>query len=128
MRAARRLPRLKAASWVLVMKVAIWSLSTGADGLYVVGEVPLVRPEKYASAMSQKKILPMISVNGTVTFAPPHIPVSAGILIEVSRMMLMVASRTNAERSLLFKVSSVCVELRPRAPLEGGPLTAGKHR
>jgi hypothetical protein len=111
------------------MKAAIWSLSTVPDGLYVVGELPRVRPEKYASAISQKKTFPMTSVNGKVTVAPPHIPVSAGILIEVSRMMLIVASRTNAERSVLFKVSSVlCRATAASAPVETGLITAGKHR
>jgi hypothetical protein len=59
------------------MNAAICSLGTGLDGLYVVAEVPLVKPEKKASAIWQKKGLDITSVNGTVVVTPPQVPVSA---------------------------------------------------
>jgi hypothetical protein len=60
------------------MNAAICSRGTVADGLYAVGEVPLVSAEKYASAIAQKKILlEGTSMNGSVMLAPPHVPVSA---------------------------------------------------
>jgi hypothetical protein len=44
--------------------------------LYVVGVVPLVSPEKYDSAMEQKKMFAgSTSSNGIVMLAPPHVPV-----------------------------------------------------
>jgi hypothetical protein len=39
--------------------------------------VPLVKPEKYASAIWQKKGLTITSVNGSVVLTPPQVPVSA---------------------------------------------------
>jgi len=46
----------------------------------VVELVPLVKPEKYAWAMAQKKKFPCTSVNGSVTVTPLHEPVSDRIL------------------------------------------------
>jgi hypothetical protein len=59
------------------MKAAICSRGTGLDGLYVVAEVPLVSPEKNASAIWQKNGLDITSVNGSVVVTPPQVPVSA---------------------------------------------------
>jgi hypothetical protein len=95
--AARLLPRRNAESCVLVTKAAIWSLSTTFEGLYVVAEVPLVRPEKYASAIEQKKILPITSVNGTVVIVPPHVLVSAGRRLDASNKTMIVKNRITAE-------------------------------
>src|SRR6516225_6421737 len=59
------------------MKADIWSRVTLAEGLYVVALVPLVSPEKNASAIWQKKGLDITSVNGSVVVTPPQVPVSA---------------------------------------------------
>jgi hypothetical protein len=100
-RAARRLPRFNAESCVLVTNAAICSLGTLSEGLYVVGVVPFVRPEKYASAISQKKMLLMTSVKGTVIETFPHVPVSAGSLMDVSIEMAIVDVRIRVTRSFL---------------------------
>ena len=107
-KAARRLPRLSAESCVLVVKAAIWSRGTKSLGLYVVGVVPFVRPEKKASAIWQKNILPITSVNGTVVIPPPQIPVSAGRRLDVNNKMTTVNERTTAERNLAFIGLSFC--------------------
>jgi hypothetical protein len=59
------------------MKAAICSLVTLSVGLYVVALVPLVRPEKYASAIWQKNTLLPTSVKGSVIIWPEQLPVSA---------------------------------------------------
>jgi hypothetical protein len=47
--------------------------------------VPPVSPEKYASAIAQKKmLLPATSVNGSVRLAPLHAPVSARSLTDAT--------------------------------------------
>jgi len=102
LRAARLLPRLSAESCVLVTNAAICSLGTLAEGLYVVGVVPLVRPEKYASAIWQKKELPATSVNGTVTIAPLQVSVSAGRRVDVNNKTTIAKDRITAERSFSF--------------------------
>jgi hypothetical protein len=84
------------------MNAAICSLGTLAEGLYVVGVVPLVRPEKYASAIWQKKKLPPTSVKGSVVIAPPQVPVSAGRRLDVNNKTTIVKSRINAERRFSF--------------------------
>ena len=101
-KAARRLPRLNAESCVLVVNAAIWSRGTKSLGLYVVGVVPFVRPEKKASAIWQKNILPITSVNGTVVIAPPHVPVSAGRRLDANNKTPTVNKRTTAGRSFAF--------------------------
>src|SRR5690349_9622655 len=62
---------------VRVTKAAIWSRATGSPGLYVLADEPLLKPEKKASAIWQKKGLLITSVNGSVMLAPPQVPVSA---------------------------------------------------
>jgi len=92
------------------MNAAICSLGTFADGLYVVAVVPLVRPEKYASAIWQKKPLPATSVNGRVTIAPPQVPVSAGRRLDVNNKTTIANDRITAERSFSFIDSSRIVK------------------
>jgi hypothetical protein len=61
-----------------------------------------VRPEKYASAIEQKKMLPITSVKGSVVIAPLHVPVSAGICFDVIIMTTIVRHRIAAERNFSF--------------------------
>jgi len=90
------------------MNAAICSLGTLAEGLYVVAVVPLVRPEKYASAIWQKKPLPATSVNGRVTNTP-QVPVSAGSRLDVNNKTTIVKHRITAERTFSFIDSSKVV-------------------
>ena len=46
--------------------------------------MPLVRPEKKASAIEQKKGLEDTSVNGTIIIEPPQVPVSARKALEAA--------------------------------------------
>jgi len=92
------------------MKAAIWSLGTLSDGLYVVAVVPFVRPEKNASAIWQKKVLPITSVNGKVVDTPPHIPVSADSRVDVTTRTKLANAKTSNERSFLF----ICLLVEPR--------------
>jgi hypothetical protein len=65
---------------VRVINAAICSRGTGSDGLYVLGDVPLVNPEKNAPAIEQKKIFePGTSLNGRVMLCPPQLLVSANV-------------------------------------------------
>jgi hypothetical protein len=89
------------------MKAAICSLGTNAPGLYVVALVPLVRPEKYASAIWQKKRLAATSVNGTLVIPPPQVPVSAGNLVDANTITTIVKPRIDKGRSFSFITSSV---------------------
>lgn len=58
------------------------------------GLVPLVNPEKYASAIEQKKmLLEGTSVNGSVIIWPPHIPVSAFNRADATVIIAMNATR-----------------------------------
>jgi len=91
------------------MNAAICSLGTFAEGLYVVGVVPLVRPEKNASAIWQKKLLPATSVKGSDLIAPPQVPVSAGRRLDVNNKTTIVNDRITAERSFSFIDSSKVV-------------------
>jgi hypothetical protein len=102
--AARRLPRLNAESCVLVTKADIWSRRTKSLGLYVVGVVPLVSPEKNASAIWQKNGLAITSVKGTVVIVivKPQTPVSAGSRLDVNSRTTTVKDRIMAERSFSF--------------------------
>jgi hypothetical protein len=61
----------------------------------------LVRPEKYASAIWQKKGLDITSVKGNVVITP-QVPVSAGRRVEVSNRTVIVKERIAAERSFSF--------------------------
>jgi len=90
------------------MNAAICSRGTLSKGLYVVGVVPLVRPEKNASAIWQKKMLPITSVNGSVVVAPPHVPVSAGSRLDVSNKTTIAKERITTERNLAFIGPSFC--------------------
>jgi hypothetical protein len=76
----------------------------------------LVRPEKNASAIWQKKILPITSVNGSVVVAPPHMPVSAGSRLDVSNKTMIVKNRITAERNLAFIGRSFATDLRELEP------------
>jgi hypothetical protein len=67
-----------------------------------VGVVPFVSPEKNASAIWQKNMFPITSVNGTVVIPPPHMPVSAGSRLDVSNKTIIVKERITAERNLAF--------------------------
>jgi len=64
--------------------------------------VPFVRPEKYASAIWQKKVLPMTSVKGSVVKFEAQVPVSAGIRFDAIIMTMIVRHRIAAERSFSF--------------------------
>jgi hypothetical protein len=104
-----------------VTNAAICSLGTFAEGLYVVCVVPLVRPEKYASAIWQKKPLPATSANGRVTIAPPQVPVSAGSLIDAISTTRTVKHRITPERSFSFIDSPKgCNEIWRLAPVKAG--------
>jgi hypothetical protein len=85
-----------------VVNADIWSLGTLSEGLYVVGVVPLVSPEKNASAIWQKKILPITSLNGTVVIASPQVPVSAGNRVDAINTTTIVKHRIVAGRSFSF--------------------------
>jgi hypothetical protein len=66
----------------------------------VVADVPLDSPEKYASAIEQKKTLPAAtSVNGSVMLAPPHMPVSARRRLD-ARVMINISAITSAARNI----------------------------
>jgi hypothetical protein len=67
-----------------------------------------VRPEKNASAIWQKKTLPITSVKGSVVIAPPHMPVSAGSRMDASNKTMIVRNMITAERNLAFMNSSFC--------------------
>jgi hypothetical protein len=89
---------------VRVMNAAICSRGTGLLGLYVVGDVPFVSAEKYASAMAQKKMLfEGTSVKGKVMLAPAQVPVSACIRDEVMATIATTATKSMA----LLGVSSL---------------------
>jgi hypothetical protein len=87
-----------------VTNAAIWSLGTVSEGLYVVGVVPFVRPEKYASAIWQKNGLAITSLKGTVVIVivKPQVPVSAGRRLDASNKTAIVKNRITAERSFSF--------------------------
>jgi hypothetical protein len=75
-----------------VTNAAICSRVTKSDGLYVVAVVPLVNPEKNASAIAQKKmLLGDTSVNGIVVLAPPQVPVVACSRVDAAVSTAMVA-------------------------------------
>src|SRR5262245_15523850 len=75
------------------MNAAICSRSTGSLGLYVVALVPLVSPEKKASAIEQKKmLLEGTSVNGREIICPPHVPVSARNWVDAAVMIAISAA------------------------------------
>ena len=59
----------------------------------MVGVVPLLNPEKNASAIWQKKTLPATSVNGTVVDTPPQLPVSAGSRLDANEQITSVRAR-----------------------------------
>jgi hypothetical protein len=66
----------------------------------VVADVPLDSPEKYASAIEQKKTLPAdTSVNGSVMLAPPHVPVSARRRLDAI-VMINISAITSAARNV----------------------------
>jgi hypothetical protein len=76
----------------------------------VVGVVPFVSPEKNASAISQKKGLPIASVNGSVVTAPPQLPLSARSRADAIMTISISATTINArelERELIFILSPV---------------------
>src|SRR5215470_15941472 len=75
------------------MNAAIWSRLTVPEGLYVVADVPLARPEKNASAIWQKKGLLITSVKGSVIISPPQVPVSARW--RVDRTVRLIISETS---------------------------------
>src|SRR5215470_13983088 len=79
------------------MNAAIWSRLTVPEGLYVVVDVPLASPEKYASAIWQKNPLPITSVNGSVIDWPEHVPVSARRRVEAT-VRLMISEMTIVTR------------------------------
>jgi hypothetical protein len=68
-------------------------------GLYVVPDVPLVSPEKYASAIWQKKPLPATSVKGKVVVAPPQLPLSARRRLDAI-VMINISATTSAARNV----------------------------
>jgi hypothetical protein len=70
-----------------------------------------VRPEKKASAIWQKKILLITSVNGSVVIAPPHVPVSAGSRLDVSNKTIIVKDRIAVEPSFSFIGPSFATDL-----------------
>jgi hypothetical protein len=84
------------------VKAAIWSRGTESLGLYVVGVVPFVSPEKNASAIWQKNGLAITSVKGSVVIAPPQVPVSAGRRLDASNKTMIVKERITTERNLAF--------------------------
>jgi hypothetical protein len=92
------------------MNAAIWSLVTGFDGLYVVADVPLVSPEKNASAIWLKNGLDITSVNGSVVVAPPQVPVSAR-----SRLEMKVSPMTN-DASKAIRIDSLRLVFMDESP------------
>src|SRR6187455_1337194 len=67
------------------MNAAICSRLTLPDGSKVVAEVPLVRPEKYAAAIEQKKAFVLgTSVNGNAMLVPLQVPTSACNRVETT--------------------------------------------
>ena len=59
---------------------------------------PLVKPEKKASAIEQKKkLLEGTSVNGSVMLEPPHVPVSARRRLDAI-VIMNIKPITNAKR------------------------------
>jgi hypothetical protein len=93
------------------VNAAIWSRGTKSLGLYVVGVVPFVRPEKNASAIWQKNRLPITSVKGSVVIAPPHVPVSAGRRLDASIDTTNTKERITSERNLAFIGPSFATDL-----------------
>src|SRR5204863_330335 len=81
---------------VRVTNAAICSRGTGAPGVKVVPDVPLVSPEKKASAIEQKKLLlEGTSLNGNVMLAPPQVPVSARKPADTT-VIVTIADATNS--------------------------------
>jgi hypothetical protein len=69
----------------------------------------LVKPEKNASAIEQKKMLPEeTSVNGSVMLASPHVPVSAlGFVDKVAMMTISPTTATARRYTLLWALDPV---------------------
>ena len=78
-----------------VVNAAIWARVTLSSGPYVVADVPLVSPEKYASATAWQNTEGMLpkSVNGSPRLAL-H-PVWACNRVEVTTMLTTNASNMN---------------------------------
>jgi hypothetical protein len=74
-----------------------------------VGDVPLVRPEKYASAIWQKRADAPTSVKGTVVVAPPQVPVSARISRELETRAA--SAKTNASALSSFVPQAIEIQL-----------------
>src|SRR5215471_13954314 len=98
------------------MNAAIWSRLTVPEGLYVVADVPLASPEKYASAIWQKKGLLITSVNGRVIIWPPQAPVSARWRVDnvVSRTINEMSRTTRVKKRMFHFISLLLVCCRPR--------------
>jgi hypothetical protein len=65
----------------------------------VVGDVPFVSPVKNAEAIEQKNMFEeATSVKGSVVFAPPHVPVSARIRLDVTLNTTIPATNKTARR------------------------------